>query len=64
MVKQFAVLGLGQFGWAVTEELLREGCEVLVIDSDSDRISEIKSRVTTAVVAEATDRNTKLNILR
>jgi len=64
VVKQFAVLGLGQFGWAVTEELLREGCEVLVIDSDSDRISEIKSRVTTAVVAEATDRNTMLNFLR
>ena len=62
-MRQFAVLGLGQFGAAVTEDLLREGCEVLVIDSDEDLINDIKSQVTTAVVAEATDRTTMLKFL-
>ena len=62
-MRQFAVLGLGQFGSAVIEGLLKHGCEVLVIDSDSDRVSEIKSRVTTAVVGEATDRSTMIKFL-
>ncbi|MFO7900211.1 MAG: TrkA family potassium uptake protein [Planctomycetota bacterium] len=62
-MRQFAVLGLGQFGSAVTENLIGEGCEILVIDSDPDPINEIKNRVTTAVVAEATDRNTMLRFL-
>jgi trk system potassium uptake protein TrkA len=62
-VRQFAVLGLGQFGSAVTENLLEHGREVLVVDSDPDRISEIKQRVTTAVVGEATDRSTMLKFL-
>jgi trk system potassium uptake protein TrkA len=57
------VLGLGQFGAAVTENLLKHGAEVLVIDSDPDLINDIKSRVTTAVVAEATDRSTMLRFL-
>ncbi len=62
-LRQFAVLGLGQFGSAVTENLLKHGAEVLVIDSDSDMINDVKNRVTTAVVAEATDRSTMLRFL-
>jgi trk system potassium uptake protein len=62
-LRQFAVLGLGQFGSAVAESLLAHGREVLVIDSDPDKVAEIKSRVTTAVVAEATDRSTMLKFL-
>ncbi len=62
-MRQFAVLGLGQFGMAVTDNLLEHGCEVLVIDSDEDLINEVKSRVTTAIVAEATDRSTMLKFL-
>ncbi len=62
-MKQFAVLGLGQFGAAVTENLLRYGCEVLVIDSDVDRINEIKGKVTTAVIGEATDRGTMVKFM-
>ena len=62
-MKQFAVLGLGQFGSAVTENLVRHGREVLVIDSDPDLINDIKGRVTSAVVAEATDRSTMLKFL-
>ena len=62
-MKQFAVLGLGQFGSAVTEQLLDLGAEVLVIDSDADLINDIKSRVTTAVVAEATERSVMLRFL-
>jgi trk system potassium uptake protein TrkA len=63
-LQQFAVLGLGQFGLAVTESLLRHGCEVLVIDSDADRVNDVKSQVHSAVVAEATDRSTMLKFLK
>ncbi len=62
-MKQFAVLGLGQFGSAVTENLLRYDCEVLVIDSDPDRINEVKAKVTTAVIGEATDRATMVKFM-
>lgn len=62
-MKQFAVLGLGQFGSAVTENLLRYDCEVLVIDSDPDRINEVKGQVTTAVIGEATDRATMVKFM-
>ena len=62
-MKQFAVLGLGQFGAAVVENLLRYDCEVLVIDSDTDRINEIKGKVTTAVIGEATDRATMVKFM-
>lgn len=62
-MQQFAVLGLGQFGSTVTEELLKHGAEVLVIDSNPDRVNEIKSRVTTAVVAQAFDRATMQRFL-
>lgn len=62
-MKQFAVLGLGQFGSAVTENLLRYDCEVLVIDSDTDRINEVKGKVTTAVIGEATDRATMVKFM-
>ncbi len=62
-MKRFAVLGLGQFGTAVAENLVRYGAEVVVIDSSDERISEIKSQVTNALVAEVTDRNTIISLL-
>ena len=57
------MLGLGQFGMAVTENLLQYGAEVLVIDSDPDLINLVKSRATTALVGEATDKSTMLKFL-
>jgi len=53
---QFAVLGLGQFGFTVAEELAANGKEVLAIDANPERVDAIKDIVTSAVVADASDR--------
>ena len=54
-MKQFAVIGIGNFGHYLAAHLYEKGHEVLAVDIDPNRIQEIKDRVTHAVVADATD---------
>ena len=54
-MKQFVVIGLGNFGFSVATRLAQIGHEVLAIDSDEARIESIKDRVTQAVVGDARD---------
>lgn len=51
---QFAVLGLGNFGYNLAVSLARKGHAVLAIDSDSERIEDIKDSVTNAIVYNLT----------
>ncbi|UCZ54193.1 TrkA family potassium uptake protein [Bacillus shivajii] len=53
--KQFVVIGLGRFGGSVCKELISQGHEVLVIDSQEDKVNEFANVATHAVVANATD---------
>ena len=53
----FAVLGLGQFGMTAAMALVAEGKEVMAVDTDRDRINDVKDRVASAVVADASDRS-------
>ncbi len=53
--RQFAVLGLGEFGKSVALTLAQSGCDVLVIDKDRNKIEDIASEVTRAVIADALD---------
>ncbi|MCU0445864.1 MAG: TrkA family potassium uptake protein [Microscillaceae bacterium] len=53
---KFAVIGLGQFGFAIARALAREGSEVLAIDNNSERVEQIKDEVAHAVALDATDR--------
>jgi trk system potassium uptake protein len=55
-MKQFAVIGVGNFGYYLATHLYAKGHEVLAIDSDGGRIQEIKDKVSQAVLADATDR--------
>ncbi len=55
-MKQFVVIGLGNFGFSVATRLAQIGHEVLAIDSDEARIESIKDRVTQAVVGDARDK--------
>ena len=55
-MKQYAVIGLGNFGYYVATRLYDRGHEVLALDIDPARVQEIKDRVSHAVVADATDR--------
>lgn len=54
----FGVIGLGCFGYALAETLAKAGREVLAIDRDADRVSEIGALVEQAYVAENLDRRT------
>ncbi|OCL27523.1 potassium uptake system protein [Orenia metallireducens] len=54
-MKQFMVVGLGRFGSSVATTLASKGYDVLVVDSDADKIQEISGLVTHAVQADATD---------
>jgi trk system potassium uptake protein TrkA len=53
---QFAVIGLGNFGYYLAHHLYRKGHEVIAIDMNKTLVQRIKDEVTEAVVADATDR--------
>ncbi len=53
--KSYAVIGLGQFGTSVVEELINLGMDVIAIDSDEAAVRKISTILNTAFVADATD---------
>ena len=55
MGKQFAVLGLGSFGWSVALTLEKMGAEVLVIDESFEKIQEISEQVSYALRADVSE---------
>ena len=57
-MKQFAIIGLGNFGKYLATRLYEKGHEVLVIDKRPMPVQDIKDKVTQAVVGDATDRKT------
>jgi trk system potassium uptake protein len=55
-MKQFAVIGLGNFGYYLAVNLYEKGHEVLAIDKNPKPVQKIKDRVSQAIVTDATDR--------
>ena len=51
----FAVIGLGRFGRALVEELVKLDAEVLVIDKDIEKIEKIAKALTNTVCLDSTD---------
>jgi trk system potassium uptake protein TrkA len=58
--KQFAVIGIGQFGEAIAKSLSEKGAEVLAIDANQERIDYISTEVSYAVALDATDKKALL----
>ncbi|WP_022664738.1 potassium channel family protein [Desulfospira joergensenii] len=54
-MKQFLVVGLGNFGYYLATHLYQKGHEVMAIDKNPTLVQNIKDHVTRAVVADATD---------
>ncbi|MDR0800230.1 MAG: TrkA family potassium uptake protein [Endomicrobium sp.] len=52
---QFAVIGLGTFGYNVAVELEKKDMQVLAIDNNNEIVNRISQFVTQALVADATD---------
>ena len=54
-MRQFAVIGLGKFGFAIAKTLSEKGCEVLVIDLDEEKVREASGFTTQAIQLDATE---------
>ena len=52
MKKQYAVLGLGNFGVSVALSLQQLGCEVIAVDEDMEKVQEISDHVSYAMRAD------------
>ena len=51
----YAVLGMGRYGYAVAKELVENGAEVLVVDSDEDLINNVVNDFPLCKCADITD---------
>lgn len=56
--KQFAVIGLGQFGLALCEELMEQGAQVLALDVDEERVKLAAETSSHAIIADCSDEDT------
>jgi trk system potassium uptake protein TrkA len=54
-MRQFAVIGIGRFGFSVAKSLAEQGCQVLAIDISEECVNEVAEIVTQAVQMDATD---------
>lgn len=54
-MKQFAIIGMGNFGRYLAINLYEKGHDVLAIDKRSSLIQDVKDHVSQALVADATD---------
>lgn len=54
-MKQFVVIGAGQFGASIAETLSKKGHSVLLIDNNIDKVQELSDTVTKALQLDATD---------
>lgn len=53
--RQFAVIGLGRFGYHVAQTLSQAGCEVLALDVDGEKVQTVSEFVAYALQCDATD---------
>lgn len=54
-MKQFAVIGLGKFGFHVAKGLAQQGVHVIAADRSEDQIREISEYIQDAIILDSTD---------
>ena len=55
-MSQFAVIGLGRFGYYLASTLYKYGHDVLAVDINEKRAETLKGKCSSIVVADATDK--------
>ena len=55
MKKSFCVIGLGKFGFSLAQTLIEEGNQVMIIDTDEEKVSALADGATNAVIGDATN---------
>ena len=56
MKKRFCVIGLGNFGFHVVNELFLAGHEVIAIDADKDKVQAVQDCCTYAILSDAANK--------
>lgn len=56
-MNSFCIIGLGKFGTSLANALANAGKQIMVIDSDSEKVTNIADNVTNAVIGDATNMN-------
>lgn len=59
-VNKYAVIGLGQFGFAIAQTLTEHGSEVIAMDSDAKKIDRITDIVHQAIQIDSTNKRALL----
>jgi trk system potassium uptake protein TrkA len=54
-MQRIGIIGVGRFGWALATELAEKGVEVIVLDSDREKVKRMSSIVARAVQGDATN---------
>ena len=54
-MKSFCIIGLGKFGVSLATSLAEKGNQVMIIDTDSDKVTSLADIVTHAVIGDATN---------
>lgn len=60
--QEYIVFGLGRFGSSVAKQLEANGCRVLAVDRDANRVNMIAEYVTHAVCLDITDEDAMLEL--
>jgi len=61
-MKEFVVIGLGNFGATVARELTRLKCRVTAVDTDKNRVQNIQDEIHQAICGDAADRDLLTNL--
>ena len=56
-MKSFCIIGLGKFGTALALRLAEEGNQVMVLDTDPEKVNAIADMVTNAVIGDPSNEN-------
>lgn len=62
-MKQFALIGLSNFGRRILEELMDTDCEILIVDKDREVIDRYKDNVASAYIADVLNEETITKII-
>ena len=55
---KYIIVGLGSFGASLAEKLTEQGNEVIGIDTDMDKVENLKERISHTIAMDATDEST------
>lgn len=57
----YGIVGLGRFGFALAVELAQSGCDLLVLDSDEEKVREIREYTDNAMVVSNLEKKTLMD---